>query len=206
MTKRSRSKTQSSLGGLVLLALVAGVVYLVATHKINIPLPPAISTAISGVVNSITTPSSNGTAAAPSVSGAPPRDPSHSAHLPDPSLTPGDTLNVTASDICVSGYSAKVRDVPQSGKDQAYAEYGITAHAPGSYEVDHLISLELGGSNSIKNLWPEPYFGDWNAHVKDKLENKLHDLICSGQLDLKSAQQQIATDWMSAYVKYIGQP
>ena len=22
-------------------------------------------------------------------------------------------------------------------------------------EVDHLISLELGGSNSIKNLWPD---------------------------------------------------
>ncbi len=198
MTKRSRSKTQSSLGGLVLLALVAGVVYLVATHKINIPLPPAISTAISGVVNSITTPASNATAG--------PSDPSHSAHLPDPQLTPGDTLDVTASDICVSGYSAKVRDVPQSVKDQAYAEYGITSHAPGSYEVDHLISLELGGSNSLKNLWPEPYTGDWNAHVKDKLENKLHDLICSGQLDLKSAQQQIATDWISAYVKYIGQP
>jgi hypothetical protein len=198
MTKRSRSKTQSSLGGLVLLGLVAGVVYLVATHQINITVPPVISTAVSGVINSITTPSNNATAA--------PRDPSNSAHLPDPQLTPGDTLDVTSSDICVSGYSAKVRDVPQSVKDQAYAEYGITSHAPGSYEVDHLISLELGGSNSIKNLWPEPYTGDWNAHVKDKLENKLHDLICSGQLDLKSAQQQIATDWMSAYVKYIGQP
>ncbi len=198
MTRRSRGRTQGTLGGLVLIALIVGVAYLQATHRINLPLPPAISTAISGVYNSITTPSSNATAG--------PSDPSHSAHLPDPSLTPGDTLDVTASDICVSGYSAKVRDVPQSVKDQAYAEYGITSHAPGSYEVDHLISLELGGSNSLKNLWPEPYFGDWNAHVKDKLENKLHALVCDGQLDLKSAQQQEATDWMSAYVKYIGQP
>ncbi len=131
---------------------------------------------------------------------------SHAAHLPDPSLTPGDRLDVTTNDICVSGYSSKVRDVPQSVKDQVYAEYGITSHAPGSYEVDHLISLELGGSNSIKNLWPEPYFGDLNAHIKDKLENKLHDLVCSGQVDLATAQYEISTDWIAAYLKYIGQP
>jgi len=72
--------------------------------------------------------------------------------------------------------------------------------------VDHLISLELGGSNSIKNLWPEPYTGDLNAHVKDKLENKLHSLVCNGDIDLKTAQQEIATDWVAAYIKYIGQP
>ncbi len=127
-------------------------------------------------------------------------------YLPDPSMSPGDTLDVTSSDICVSGYSSKVRNVPQSEKDQVYAEYGITSHAPGSYEIDHLISLELGGSNSIKNLWPESYKGDWNAHLKDKLENKLHSLVCSGGVDLKTAQHEIATNWIAAYKKYIGQP
>jgi hypothetical protein len=127
-------------------------------------------------------------------------------YLPDPIKTPGDTLDVTASDICVLGYSSKVRNVPQSEKDQVYQEYGITSRAPGSYEVDHLISLELGGSNSISNLWPESYTGDWNAHIKDKLENKLHDLVCNGTLDLKSAQQQIATNWIAAYQQYLGQP
>lgn len=121
-------------------------------------------------------------------------------------MTPGDILDVTADDICVPGYSSKVRDVPQSLKDQVYAEYGITSHAPGSYEVDHLISLELGGSNSIHNLWPEPYFGDLNAHIKDKIENKLHDLVCKNQIDLATAQHEIATDWLAAYIKYIGQP
>ncbi len=134
------------------------------------------------------------------------RDPAHAAHLPDPVLSPGDTLDVTKDDICVPGYSAKVRDVPQSVKNQVYAEYGITSHAPGSYEVDHIISLELGGSNSIKNLYPEPYFADLNAHVKDKLENKLHGLVCSGQVDLATAQHDIATDWVATYIKYIGQP
>ncbi len=133
-------------------------------------------------------------------------DPSHLAHLPNPSLTPGDVLAVTTSDICVPGYSSKVRNVPEFVKNQVYLEYGILSHAPGAYEVDHLVSLELGGSNSIKNLWPEPYTGDWNAHVKDKLENKLHDLVCSGSLDLTTAQHDIAADWMTAYLKYVGQP
>ncbi len=129
----------------------------------------------------------------------------NAAYLPNPQMTPGDTLDVTKADICVPGYSSKVRDVPQSVKDQVYQEYGIPSHKPGQYEVDHLISLELGGSNSIKNLWPESYSGQWNAHVKDKLENKLHQLVCDGSLDLKTAQHAISTDWVSAYQKYMGQ-
>ena len=73
------------------------------------------------------------------------------------------------------------------------------------YEIDHLISLELGGSNSIRNLWPQSYITQpLNAHIKDELENKLHALICSGQLPVEQAQQEIAQDWVAAYQKYIG--
>jgi hypothetical protein len=120
--------------------------------------------------------------------------------LPDPKLTPGASLPVTVDDIKVKGYAHKVRDVPQSVKDRAYAEYGITGHKAGEYEVDHLISLELGGSNSLKNLWPESYkTRPWNAHVKDQLENKLHDLVVSGRMTLPDAQRLISTDWIAAY-------
>jgi hypothetical protein len=129
----------------------------------------------------------------------------YATDLPDPKLTPGDVLAVTKADICVAGYARKVRNVPAAVKTKAYTEYGITTHQPGAYEVDHLISLELGGSNSLKNLWPESYQGDWNAHVKDKLENKLHALVCAGQIDLKTAQHEIATNWIAAYQKYLGQ-
>ena len=127
--------------------------------------------------------------------------------LPDRTLTPGDTLDVTKDDICVPGYTKKVRNVPKAVKDQVYASYGIKSRSPGEYEVDHLISLELGGSNSIKNLWPESYkTTPWNAHVKDKLENRLHDDVCSGKTDLKTAQQQIATDWIGTYKRTFGNP
>ncbi len=123
--------------------------------------------------------------------------------LPDPNLTPGDTLDVTLEDVCTPGYSRKVRHVPIEVKRQVYAEYGIRHHRPGEYEVDHLISLELGGSNSIRNLWPESFETQpWNARVKDALENELHRLVCSRQLDLRTAQQEIATNWIAAYKKY----
>ena len=118
-------------------------------------------------------------------------------------MTPGATLPVTTGDICVSGYTKKVRNVPASLKKQVYAEYGIASHRPGEYEVDHLISLELGGSNSLKNLWPQSYKTQpWNAHVKDKLENELHDEACSGKIDLATAQHEIATDWIASYKKH----
>ncbi len=123
--------------------------------------------------------------------------------LPDPKLTPGAVLPVTKADICVPGYTKKVRNVPASVKRQVYAEYGITSHKAGDFEVDHLISLELGGSNSIKNLWPQSYKTQpWNARVKDALENELHDEICSGKIDMAAAQKEIATDWVASYKKH----
>ncbi|WP_347989100.1 hypothetical protein [Methylomonas sp. AM2-LC] len=125
--------------------------------------------------------------------------------VPDPQKTPGDVLTTDAKQICVPGYAKTVRNVRQTVKKQVYSSYGITSRQPGEYEVDHLISLELGGSNSIKNLWPESFVTEpLNAHVKDQLENKLHELICADQLPVTQAQQEIASDWQAAYKKYVG--
>jgi hypothetical protein len=124
----------------------------------------------------------------------------YASFLPNPQLTPGDTLPVTVQDICVPGYARKVRNVPIEVKRQVYQEYGIYHHRPGEYEIDHLISLELGGSNSIKNLWPQSYITHpWNAHIKDQLENELHREVCGGEMDLAIAQHDIATDWIATY-------
>lgn len=73
------------------------------------------------------------------------------------------------------------------------------------FEIDHLISLELGGTNEITNLWPQSYLTTpWNAHLKDKLENRLHKLVCNGVITLDTAQKEIREDWTKAYEKYIG--
>jgi hypothetical protein len=89
--------------------------------------------------------------------------------------------------------------VPESEREQAYAEYGITSHQPGEYEVDHLVSLELGGSNDIANLWPEAAEPRPGFHEKDRVENYLHGQVCSGAMSLQEAQREIATDWLAVY-------
>ncbi len=124
---------------------------------------------------------------------------------PNSQLTPGDVLTTDANVVCVSGYTQTVRNVPESLKEQVFSEYGVVNRQPGDYEVDHLISLELGGSNSLQNLWAESYVSQpLNAHVKDRLENVLHDLVCAGRLKLTAAQRMIANDWTLAYQKYVG--
>ena len=120
--------------------------------------------------------------------------------LSDLACTPGAVFpDVTKDQICQSGYSTSVRNVPDSEKNQVYAEYGIQSHTTGQYEVDHLISLELGGSNDIANLWPEPAEPRPGFHEKDKVENYLHDQVCSGAISMADAQYIIATDWLSVY-------
>ncbi|HZS77871.1 MAG TPA: HNH endonuclease [Ktedonobacteraceae bacterium] len=120
--------------------------------------------------------------------------------LQDPECTPGDIFpNVTKDQICQPGYSRSVRNVPTSEKNQVYAEYGIYHHSAGEYEVDHLVSLELGGSNDISNLWPEAASPTPGFHQKDQVENYLHDQVCSGAMSLQEAQVEIATNWLAVY-------
>ena len=109
----------------------------------------------------------------------------------------------TAQDVCMPGYAKKVRDVPAEMKREVYREYDIISHGPGDYEIYRLIPLELGGSNSIKNLWPESHRTAWNAQVKDRLESKLHELVCDGKIDLKTAQPAIASNWIEAFKLYV---
>lgn len=120
--------------------------------------------------------------------------------LPDPACSPGAILsNATTTQICQSGYSSSVRNVTTATKDQVYAEYGVTSHQPGQYEIDHIISLELGGSNDIANLFPQPADPRPGFHEKDQVENYLHSQVCSGKMSLADAQHQIATNWLAVY-------
>lgn len=123
--------------------------------------------------------------------------------VPDPSLTPGATLPVTRDDICAPGMADTVRLVPSSVARQVFAAYGIHEPQPRAYELDYLITPALGGSDNIRNLWPQPYGATvWNAHIKDALEDHLYRLVCAGKLDLATAQRDISRDWISAYKKY----
>jgi len=124
-----------------------------------------------------------------------------SGHLPDPKLTPGDAFDVSRDNVCNSGYSNPARNLSIALKRQAFDRYGTSPRLVG-YNVDHLIPVSLGGSNSITNLWPQPLSGEWNYTMKNKLERKLYKMVCSGAITLERARQEIAGDWVSAYKKY----
>ena len=127
------------------------------------------------------------------------------SYVPNPGLTPGSTAEVGKDDLCRSSYRNPYRHVPVPLKRQIFDRYRLRESAVG-YNVDHLIPVGLGGSNSLKNLWPQPLSGEWNYQMKNRLEHRLHKLVCGGNLELKTAQQEIATDWVSAYKKYLSGP
>jgi hypothetical protein len=123
--------------------------------------------------------------------------------IPDSRLTPGATLPLTRDDICGGGIVDATRVVPVEIAKAVFAAYGVESPTPRAYEVDYLITPALGGSDNIRNFWPQPYGNTiWNAHIKDALEDHLRHLVCKGRLNLATAQREIATDWISAYRKY----
>ncbi len=116
--------------------------------------------------------------------------------LPDPNCTSGAILTTDKNVVCVVGYTKTVRDVPTSLKKEVFKKYGISYSLHSNYEVDHLISLELGGSNDISNLFPEAYGIKNGAREKDKFENYLHRQVCKGSMTLQEAQKEISSDWL----------
>ncbi len=125
------------------------------------------------------------------------------AVLPDAELTPGDTFpGVTAAEVCTPGWSREHRHVTEAMRDRVYAEYGRT-RGPGCCEVDHLVPLELGGSNDFGNLWPQPDDPRPGDAEKDGLENELHRLVCAGKMPLADAQKCIASNWVECWEKYV---
>lgn len=127
--------------------------------------------------------------------------------MPDHECTPGEAdpkvtqANINTT-ICVSGYSTSVRpstSVTEPIKKKQMAAYGDTDSMT-HYELDHLISLELGGCpDCVANLWPEPYNDKLGAYEKDKVENYLHDQVCKDSIPLQTAQEEIANNWEAVY-------
>ena len=138
-----------------------------------------------------------------------------SATLPNSRLTPGAIdSRVTQANIhktiCVPGYSKSVRppvNYTEPLKRRLIAAYGYSDKRLRDYELDHLVSLELGGApRNPTNLFPQPHhvIGGWGSFAKDKLENRLHILVCRGNIELAQAQHDITTDWISTYKQYVG--
>ena len=124
--------------------------------------------------------------------------------LPSNFLTPGDARKVTKEQICAPGYATAIKATKESTKEEAFSRYGLRNGKSTTEVLDHLIPVELGGTDSVENLWPEPAKGEWNAGQKDALEQKLLGLVCDGTLTVKQAQSAIKKNWVQAYTQYVG--
>jgi hypothetical protein len=123
--------------------------------------------------------------------------------LPMASLTPGAAEMAGTEDLCVP-FARVAPRIPAAMRQQVLRDYGMEHVPEEEYELDYLITPELGGLTDRRNLWPEPYgLQSWNAHAKDALEHLLPRLVCSGRIDVATAQHEIATDWIGAYKKYL---
>jgi hypothetical protein len=127
-----------------------------------------------------------------------------SGQLPDHACTPGSIdITITAARLCAPRYSTRSYRPPESQTQafkygQAYPAYGLARST--RTELDHLVSLELGGSNDASNLWPE---SPPTPNPKDKVENALHAWVCAvsgaaSQDRLRKAQLAIAANWTAA--------
>ena len=130
---------------------------------------------------------------------------------PDAKLTPGVadphvTQQTIRATICKPGYTATVRNVSEATKREVMQRYGLPEADFSRVEIDHYLSLEIGGANDIENLWPQYYDpapgqSDYlGARQKDVIETSLHRAVCSGRMTLREAQEAIRT-WPEAYRK-----
>jgi hypothetical protein len=124
--------------------------------------------------------------------------------LPNLTLTPGVVRTTDAKEICAASFRTEpFRRTTAAMKNQVYKEYGVVRNkgvCAGGCEVDHLVPLELGGLDDVKNLWPQPSQPTPGFHEKDKLENFLRREVCAGRKELPMAQRELQKNWYKAYV------
>lgn len=121
---------------------------------------------------------------------------------PNSRLTPGAAVLINRRDLC-SQTGLNNKSVPEPLRRMVLGEYGIAEADLKAYEVDYLITPALGGADDIHNLWPQSYSSTvWNSRVKDALETRLHQMVCDGSLDLTTAQQDLAENWIATYKQY----
>ena len=123
---------------------------------------------------------------------------------PDPSLTPGAIRTTDAAAICSVG-TAQFRHWDRARADRVFEGYHIARKDRIQYTLDHLVPLEIGGADTIENIWPEPrrsLAGAWDDTRKDQLERRLAILVCDGSIPVTEAQKAISEDWTEAYGRF----
>lgn len=114
--------------------------------------------------------------------------------LPKMTVTPGVVLTTSTADVCTLGWASKHRHgLTAKQKVAVLRAYGYPKDQRVA-EWDHYVSLELGGGNGVQNIFP--MIDRAQAMRKDRLEDRLHDEVCTGRQTLSVAQAHIRQYWL----------
>ncbi len=115
--------------------------------------------------------------------------------LPNPKLTPG---KIAERDKDRGGVTIKM-------ERQVFARYRLPWTRRAEFKLDHLIPVELGGADTIKNLWPQSLrIRPYGADRKEWLTEILLERIARKQITLEQAREQIRRDWIDAFIDHVG--
>jgi hypothetical protein len=114
--------------------------------------------------------------------------------FPNADLTPGSFCTTSDPDFLELRYAEQIpickRNVSTQRKRNIMQNYGYPMADRDHYEMDHCIPLNMGGSNSDLNLWPEPIDDD-NANPKNKLEGAIYKGLSSGTMTYEYALEEM---------------
>jgi hypothetical protein len=117
------------------------------------------------------------------------------ALLPNPRLTPGR----------IAKGEKDRRGVTVALEQKVFARYRLPWSRRAEFKIDHLIPVELGGADTIDNLWPQSLRAKpYGADRKELLTEVLLTRIAKKQITLKQAQEQISKDWIDAFIEHLG--
>lgn len=129
--------------------------------------------------------------------------------IPDPRCTPGAINPTVTLDILRSPdfRPSCLRDKATSArvKTASYERYRLPnpatdTGADRACKLDHLVSLELGGADTLDNIWPQCAPTDARqrariSHRKRAVDTYLIAQVKAGTIPLEEAQRGIARDW-----------
>src|SRR4051812_31633031 len=111
------------------------------------------------------------------------------------------------STICRSDFVAALKLSPTELRERErnlMLRTGTDPELAATFVVAEMVPAALGGDpRKPKNLQPLPLRGAANGANKDRLDRRLHFLVCTGKLGLREAQSALWNDWYGAYVQYV---
>lgn len=108
-------------------------------------------------------------------------------------LNPVVTQANIATTICKPGFTATIRP-PVSYTSKIKRDMAAAAHVNvADVVLDHIVPLEVGGAPANPaNFMLQPRA---ESYVKDRVENAVNHLVCSGRLTLAQGQHCFIVDW-----------